>query len=60
MTQEELDAQCAKWGHGARKPVHCANPQCPGVELTVEDATDEFASAPDVTDELENVEHAEG
>jgi hypothetical protein len=56
MTQQQLDAQCERWRHEQRKPRFCANPQCPGVELSVEDGTDEFDSAPDVTDELQQVD----
>lgn len=50
MTQEELDAQCARWGHTDRKVSHCQNPLCPGrpaAELVALDGV------PDVTDELE-------
>ncbi len=56
MTQQQLDAQCERWRHGARKPAYCVNPQCPGVELAVESGMDDLDAAPDVTDELENVD----
>jgi len=55
MNQSDLDAMCEQWRHEERRPAHCANPNCPGRPLDVEDGTADLAEAPDVTDELQQV-----